>query len=330
MFPENMIEQITANLYKIEIPLPELELESINSYVIKAENRNLIIDTGINIEECSNAMHAGLKKLEVDLEKTDFFITHFHLDHFSLAPTLIADKSTIYINKIEFDIIDRIRSGNFLPELANSSRMNGFPEDELQEALRFPPVNERGWKRPHPFTFLQDKDTLNIGDYQFKCILTPGHTKGHTCLYEPNKKIFISGDHLLGSITPAILARFDDENPLEEYLLSLSRVYKLDIELVLPGHKDIFRNCKERIRELKDHHQERLDEVISIMKEGSKNAYEVASQMVWNIDCDSWNSFPAMQKFFAIGEAIAHLKYLEEKGKIRKEIREQKIVYLMA
>jgi glyoxylase-like metal-dependent hydrolase (beta-lactamase superfamily II) len=322
-----MIEQITANLYKIEIPLPEMALKSINSYVIKARNRNLIIDTGMDIEECRKAMQASLEKLGVDLEKTDFFITHFHIDHFSLAPTLIADKSTIYFNKIEFDTIDWIRSGNFLQELTNSGRMSGFPEDELQEALSFHPANEHRWRKPLPFTFLKDGDKLDIGDYQFKCVTTPGHSKGHTCLYEHNKKIFISGDHLLNEITPVILARYDAENPLKEYLLSLNRVYELDIELVLPGHKGIFRNCKERIRELKDHHQKRGDEVISILKEGSKNAYQVASQMTWNIDCDSWNSFPAMQKFFATGEAIAHLKYLEGKGMIRKEMREQKIVY---
>ena len=81
---------------------------------------------------------------------------------------------------------------------------------------------------------------------------------------------------------------------------------------------------------MKDHHRQRGDEVISILEEGSKNAYQVASQTTWNIDCDSWNSLPAMQKFFATGEAIAHLKYLEAKGMIRKEMREQKIVYSRA
>ncbi|HOE16178.1 MAG TPA: MBL fold metallo-hydrolase [Syntrophorhabdaceae bacterium] len=322
-----MIEQIAANLYKIEIPLPDMVLQFVNSYIIKAKNRNLIIDTGMDNEEGRQAMHKSLEKLGVDLERTDLFITHFHMDHFGLAPTLISDNSTIYFNKTESAGIDWVRSGNFLQELTDSGRMSGFPEDELQEALTFRPVHDHWWRKPLPFTFLADGDRLEAGEYRFQCVATPGHSRGHMCLYEPDKKIFISGDHLLNEITPSILSRYDAANPLEEYLLSLDRVYELDIKLVLPGHKGSFRNCKERIRELKDHHRQRSNEIISILKECSQNAYQVASQMTWNIDCDSWGSFPAMQKFFATGEAIAHLKYLEGKGMIKKETREKEIMY---
>lgn len=322
-----MIEQINENLYRIEIPLPEMTLKSVNSYLIKTGNRNLMIDTGMNNETCRNAMKASLEELGVNLEKTDFFITHFHVDHFGLVPTLIADKSTIYFNKTELAAIEKVMSGTFLPELIATGRMSGFHEDELREALRFHPAHEHAGKRLLPFTFVEDGDILDIEGYQFKCVTTPGHSKGHMCLYEPNKRILISGDHLLNEITPVVMARFDAENPLKEYLLSLDRVYELDIELVLPGHKGIFRNCKERIMELKDHHRKRGQEAFSILKKGSRNAYQVASQMTWNIDCDSWNSFPVMQKFFAVGETISHLRYLEEKGMIRKEMREQRAVY---
>ena len=147
------------------------------------------------------------------------------------------------------------------------------------------------------------------------------------CLYEPNKKILVAGDHILGDITPTISLLSDDWNPLKEYLESLDKVYQLDIELVLPGHRDVFKNAKKRIRELKDHHQKRLDEIIAILGKGRKNAFQVASQMTWDIVYDSWDLFPVSQKWFATGEAISHLKYLEEKGVIRKEMRRQKIIY---
>jgi hypothetical protein len=83
----------------------------------------------------------------------------------------------------------------------------------------------------------------------------------------------------------------------------------------------------ERIKELNDHHQTRTGEVISILAVSSQNAYQVASQMSWDVAYGSWDLFPLLQKWFATGEAIAHLKYLEEKGMIRKEIEEQKRVY---
>src|SRR4030042_2323265 len=94
----SMIENIMANLYRIEIPHPKNPLKALNSYVIKSPERNLIIDTGWNQQECMDAMQAGLNELEIDIRKTDFFITHLHTDHFGLISNLITDTSKIYCN----------------------------------------------------------------------------------------------------------------------------------------------------------------------------------------------------------------------------------------
>jgi len=321
---ESMVEEILANLYKIEIPLPKSPLKALNSYVIKNTERNLIIDTGWNQEECMQAMQAGLKELGVDIEKTDFFVTHLHADHFGLVPNLITDSTKIYFNQPD---ADRFRFGFRLDEFLNFARLNGYPENELQTALQSHPGLKFRAKENLAFHILKEGDIIGIGNYVFKCIKTPGHTLGHMCLYEPNKKIFVSGDHILNDITPNIQLWSDEWNPLKEYLASLDKVYELDIELVLPGHRSVFKNCKERIQELKHHHQNRLDEIISILEKGNKNAFQVASKMSWDIISDSWDLFPVSQKWFATGEAIAHLKYLKEKGIIRTTIRKQRIVF---
>jgi len=321
-----MTEEVSANLYKIEIPLPRNPLKALNSYAIKSPERNLIIDTGWNQQECLDAMQAGLKELDIDIRKTDFFITHLHTDHLGLASSLVTDTSTIYFNQPDGD---RIKSGIFLDDLMTFARLNGFPEKELQRIPHTHPGFRFRSKGPLSFHILKEGDTLRISDYVFRCVETPGHSKGHMCLYEPSKKIFVAGDHILGNITPTISLLSDEWNPLKEYLESLDKVYQLDIKLVLPGHRDVFRNPKQRIRELKDHHQKRLDEIIAILRKGRKNAFQVASQMTWDIIYDSWDLFPVSQKWFATGEAISHLKYLEEKGIIRKEMRQNKRIYLL-
>ena len=234
-----MIEEIVANLYKIEIPLPNNPLKALNSYVIKSPERNLIIDTGWNQEECMNAMQAGLNELEVDIRKTDFFITHLHTDHLGLVSNLVTDTSTIYFNQPD---ADRIKSGIFLDDLINFARLNGFPEKELQVVPHSHPGFKFRSKEQLSFHILKEGDTISISDYVFNCVETPGHTKGHMCLYEPSKKIFVAGDHILNDITPTITLWSDEWNPLKEYLASLDKVYELDIELVLPGHRGIFRN----------------------------------------------------------------------------------------
>ena len=319
-----MVEEIMANLYKIEIPLPESPLKSINSYVIKSQERTLIIDTGMNREECRNSMESGLRELGVDIRKTDFFITHLHPDHLGLVSSLATDSSTIYFNQPD---ANRIKAGIFLDVLIDFARLNGFPENELQTISYTHPGFKFRPKGNLDFYILEEGDTISISDYAFYCVETPGHSKGHMCLYEPSEKVFVAGDHILSDITPTVILWSDEWNSLKEYLASLDKVYELDIELVLPGHRDTFRNPRERIQELKHHHQKRLDEIISILEKGRRNAFQVASRMTWDIIYDSWDLFPVMQKWFATGEAIAHLKYLEEKGMIRKEIEEQRRVY---
>ncbi len=96
-----MIEKIFDDLYRLEIPLPRSPLKALNSYLIRGEDRFLIIDTGMNRETCLKAMRACLKELEVDLNKTDFFITHLHADHLGLIAHLATDSSKVYFSRAE-------------------------------------------------------------------------------------------------------------------------------------------------------------------------------------------------------------------------------------
>ena len=338
-----MIEEVLPNLYKIEVPLPQNPLKAINSYVITGRGQSLIIDTGMNRPECLSVLSSGLTELGVDLKKADFFITHLHADHLGLVSTLATDTSTVYFNQVEVGgtrpSSGQDKNANLQPDAgasqpgslwdrnANFACLNGFPEDEQKKAIENHPGRKYSGQGQVDFHFLKEGDTVSIGDYLFRCIETPGHTRGHMCLYEPNKKLFMSGDHILIDITPNISSWSDDENPLNEYLHSLDKVYELDIELVLPGHRSSIENCKERIEELKHHHQTRANEVLSILAKGEQNAYQVASQMTWDMDYESWEQFPPSQKWFAFGEAIAHLKYLEEKEKVQKQMPGQVVVF---
>ena len=69
--------------------------------------------------------------------------------------------------------------------------------------------------------------------------------------------------------------------------------------------------------------------MISILAKGKGNAFQIGSKMRWDVMDDSWECFPLLQKMFAFGETIAHLKYLEGKGTIRKEMQKEKTVYLL-
>ena len=312
-----MVEEILPNLFRIEIPLPESPLKYLNSYAILGPERNLIVDTGLNQKECYDAMHTSLKDLGVDLGKTDFFITHLHADHFGLVARLVDPACKTFFNRPETEIIEAW--GGWEPMVQYADR-NGFPRDALRAAINSHPGYKFSTDWVPELSILEDGDVIEIGNYSFRCVVTPGHTKGHTCLYESSKKILISGDHILIDITPNIQCWSDQDDPLKNYLTSLDKVNKLDVDLVLPGHRRLFEDHRQRISELKAHHKKRADEVLEILGTGSKSAYQVASKMTWDIAYESWEQFPLAQKWFATGEAISHLRYLEEKGEISKNV----------
>jgi len=99
--------------------------------------------------------------------------------------------------------------------------------------------------------------------------------------------------------------------------------------LTLPAHRRLIKNHKARITELKEHHRLRLKEVVSILKGGPQHAVQVASQMTWDLRADSWEDFPRAQKWFATGEALAHLRYLEEEGTICREVKNRITVFAL-
>jgi len=328
-----VFEEVVPGLYRIEVPLPGSPLKATNSYVVKGTERSLVIDTGWNREDCMTALVSGFKECGVDSRQADFFITHMHADHSGLVTTLAGEGARIYFGWADAEII-RSATPDHWEKQIDFARRRGFPEEELEKALGSHPG--RRYTRRYStsdslnLSVLKDGETISIGDYLFECIETPGHTEGHICLYEPSKKIFICGDHILVDITPNITLSSEERNPLKEYLMSLDKVYDLDVELVLPGHRRVFRNHKERIRELKKHHQTRLEEVISILGKDRQNAFQIASQMTWDITYKSWDLFPPAQKWFAFGEAMAHLKYLEEEGKVGWEMDGQGVVFFIA
>lgn len=322
-----MTEEILPNLYRIVVPLPGNPLKEINSYVLTSEDRTIIIDTGMNRVECRAVLEAGLEEIGVDLEKTDFIVTHLHADHQGLVSTLLRNGSKAYMGEADAVLLKTHRGARLSPSISDYAGLNGFSAGELQASL----TNHPGFKYGAPsvvdYIHLTGGETFEIGDYTFHTIPTPGHSHGHMCLYEPQKKILFSGDHILGDITPNIQAWSDDQNPLDLYIRSLKSVIELDVTLCLPGHRTIIKDFRKRIGELLEHHRRRANEVISILVRGSKNAYQTASEMTWAIVADSWDAFPIMQKWFGTGETIAHLRYLEELGLIRREVKYGQILY---
>ncbi|MBE0597324.1 MAG: MBL fold metallo-hydrolase [Desulfuromonadales bacterium] len=323
-----MAEEIAADLFRIEIPLPATPLRSLNSYVVRGQDRNLIIDTGLNHPDCRRALRSGLRQLGIDLWQTDFFITHLHADHFSQISSFAKPGvSRIYFNRPEAELIE----GDLgIGAMLRYAILSGFPAEELRNGLSFHPGIRFGGQWKPDLRLMAEGDLLAVGGYEFRCVETPGHTKGHICLYEPRKRLLVAGDHLFIDISPNIQLWSDTENALGDYLASLDKIAGLEIDLVLPGHRRLFGNHRQRIAELKEHHRQRAEEVLTILAAGGQDAYQVAARMSWDIRFSSWERLHVAQRWFATGEAIAHLKYVQEQGLVRREIVDGRIFFRLS
>jgi len=318
------IKEVGVEFYRIVVPMLNNPLRENNCYVIRAGERSLIIDTGMPEERSKEVLTDGLEGLGVDLSQADVLVTHHHWDHVGLGHYLAKGGAKVYLSQPDIDFIKMASAAG--PERGiKISHVNGFPEGNGIEEDR-KRHNHRSIQYPD-FSVMEEGYRFCIGDYTFVAIETPGHTAGHMCFYDPEKKLFLSGDHALGTITPNIFALPEGDDTLSQYLESLDKVRDYDVDFVLPGHRAIYHNHQERIDQLKKHHQNRTDEVLEILSDGGKTAYEVASRMKWNVKYGGWPNFPPEQRWMAVGESVAHLKYGITLGKVESEIQGGVLVY---
>ncbi len=328
-----LIKEIFPKIFQIKVPLPNNPLGHLNAYLIKSDDKSLLIDTGLNLPQAFEALSRGLFEAGVKLQTlTDVLITHFHVDHVGLIPNLkhASENLNIWIYKVERELSQlMVEDYNYLNYMRDFIITSDAPAS-FGKLQNFHPAffNVKAYmeiaKTAQP---LNDEQEICVDEYCFKVLWTPGHSPGHVCLYEPSLKVLIAGDHVLPTITPHVSQFMANTNPLEDYLKSLEKVEKLNVNVVLPAHENIFTNLSERIMQLRSHHRQRLEEILNHLKNGRLTPYALASRVHWNVNYKSWDDFPIFQKYLALGETLSHLTFLEKKGLVKKVVSGGKIFY---
>jgi glyoxylase-like metal-dependent hydrolase (beta-lactamase superfamily II) len=314
-----VVTHIKDNIYRIEVVLPENPLKLLNSYFIQGApgEKNLLIDTGFRRPECWDALSAGLEELHARPEETDVFLTHLHSDHTGNAPRLQKLGSRVLMGRIDNALMHK---DTWKQQMARAVT-EGFDPEELDRVFLHNPAVIYS---PEPFEpeDLDEGDVLCYGGRRLECVHTPGHTRGHMCLYDREDRLMFLGDCVLFDITPNIIGWHEGTDPLHRYIETLRKVAEFDVVTPLPGHRTTGGwTMRDRALFLIDHHDVRLKEVVNIIdREPGLNAYEISARMNWQIRTKDWEHFPPGQKWFAVGECLAHLEFLMVEGMAERYI----------
>ena len=321
-----MIEELYKNIYRIGVPLPGNPLKELNSYFIKGKESDLLIDTGFRREPCRKALQEGLDELGSDPARRDVLLTHLHSDHSGLADLMVDKSRRVYIHEKDLALLRRFRSTT-IPEFRYVRFIEeGFTKTDLDEMFRTnPAMTEAMDSTACSFVPLRDGDPVPAGDFTLKTLFVPGHTPGNCMFYLQDEQILFSGDHVLFDITPNITYWPGVADSLGDYISSLKKYRDLPVSMTLPGHRQTG-TYRERVESLLEHHARRLSEAYAIVKENpGLNACEIAGLMKWKIRAASWETFPVVQKWFAVGECLSHLDYHMQRGRLRAETGEDGI-----
>jgi glyoxylase-like metal-dependent hydrolase (beta-lactamase superfamily II) len=316
--------EIVPDIHWIKMPisLEESTLSHVNVYLIEGDKGYLLVDSGWNTDKSFATLHNYLLKIGAVFEDIkQIVVTHVHPDHYGMAGRIKKlSGATIAMHHLEKGFI-RSRYVSMEELLYQTDRMliaNGVPRD-FADKLRDATLGLENYIVPTlPDITLHDGEIIRTGKFTFRVIWTPGHSSGHICLYEPEAKILLSGDHILPKITPNISFNPQSiENPLGRYLKSLREIRQLDIRLTLPGHDRPFTRLVPRIDEIIRHHDRRNAEILEVMGDGTRTAYQIAQRISWGDNSD-WQDLPPFHQRMAIFETLAHLEMMAAADRVDK------------
>ena len=252
-------------------------------------------------------------------------VTHMHPDHIGLAHWLCERWSTpehecrLWISATDF------HAARLASQSTTAFGGEGAASFFAAHGLRDPAALEkiRGRASYYPglvpalpprYRRMQDGDTITIGGQAWRCISGYGHAPEHISLWCEALGVLVSGDMMLPRISTnvSVYEMEPEANSLALFLASIDKFRALPQDtLVLPSHGKPFRGLHQRIRQLHEHHRDRLQEVMEAAGEKPVSAADILPVMFKR-------PLDLHQTTFAMGEAVAHLHALWHEGRLRR------------
>jgi glyoxylase-like metal-dependent hydrolase (beta-lactamase superfamily II) len=309
-------ERVLPGVWRLRLPLPWPGVPHCNAWALAAGDGIVLVDCGLHetgsIEQLERAMgEVGLQLADVRL----LVCTHAHSDHYGQAATVVeASGCELWMHPDHAHMTAAAEDPDeALSRRLEIARMSGVPLAPLAEwaaAARQRGYGVAGVVEP-------DRDLVpgivvdsDLGPWTVH--ETPGHAPSHVCLHQAERRILISGDHLLGRVS----LYFDygwTPDPVGEFLASLDKVQRLDARLCLAGHARTFTDVAAHIEANRALVHERLARVLEIVRErGPVTAYDIVPLL-------HGEPITAHNASWWLPETLCHLRHLELGGELERD-----------
>jgi glyoxylase-like metal-dependent hydrolase (beta-lactamase superfamily II) len=302
-------DRVLHGLWRLRLPLPWPGVPHVNAWAIAAGSGVVLVDTGLADPGGLGQLELGLAEAGLRLEHVRLLVcTHAHSDHYGLArPIVEAAGCELWMHPNHAHMTANLDNPERMAERRiEVARQSGVPDaviTQAYEARRGQPIGIDGFAPP-------DRDLLpgvevdtDLGRWQV--YETPGHAPSHVCLHQPDRRLLISGDHLLGRIS----LYYDygwTPDPAGEYLGSLDVVDRLDTDLCLAGHARPFREVGKKIEATRATVLERIERVRACLDGVPKSPFQIVPEFLGDADPNP------MMLNWGLSEVLVYLNHLEK------------------
>ncbi len=307
-------ERVLPGVWRLRLPLPWPGVPHGNAFAIAAGDGVVLFDTGMSEPGSLAQLERALAQVNLRLEHVRLLVcTHAHSDHYGqAAPILERAGCELWMH----------------PNYAHSTQTAQDPEQALQRRVEV--ARQSGVPEEPLVAYAESRRGQNFGIAEvvmpdrplvegvevstdlgtFTVIETPGHAPSHVSLYQPERQLLISGDHLLGRVS----LYYDygwTPDPVGEFLSSLDKVDALDARLCLAGHGKPFTDVHAHVEANRELVADRLDAASRALAEKPLTAFEAAGQL-------HGERFTQATAGWFLPETLCNLTHLEATGRARR------------
>jgi glyoxylase-like metal-dependent hydrolase (beta-lactamase superfamily II) len=305
-------ERVLPGVWRLRLPLPWPGVPHCNAWALAAGDGIVLVDTGMHEPGSMSHLERALEQVGLRLDLVRLLVcTHAHSDHYGEAATIVERTGCELWMHPNYGHV-RLAATDYdaaLERRVEVALQSGVPEEPLRayrESQRGRGIGIAGLVEPDRELVPGVVVDTDLGPWTVH--ETPGHAPSHVCLFQPDRRLLVSGDHVLGRVS--LYYDFGHTpDPAGEFLHSLDVVDELDARLCLPGHGRTFTDVRAHVDANRVAVRERLARVREVIGngDGPLTAYEavplVYGQPVTPMTANWW-----------LSETLAYLTHLEREG----------------